>query len=256
MEQTKLRNETTRLATEEVEVDLLEVFYRLVENWKSIILIAILGAVLAGLYSVILAKPVYEATSKIYVLSSSDSAINMADLQIGAALTSDYTEVFDAWEVQEMVLQNLNLDYTYSELASKIRINNPSNTRMLYITASAGTAQEAADLANEFASVAIRYIAETMDTEEPNLFSRALVPVDPVSPRKVRNVILGFLLGGVLMAGIVVVRFFLDDKIKSADDIRKYADMVTLAVVPVNGDKAASSRSRGKSSSSKGGSGR
>ena len=38
------------------------------------------------------------------------------------------------------------------------------------------------------------------------------------------------------MIGVITVQFLLDDKIKTAEDIRKYADMPTLAVVPTNGD--------------------
>ena len=59
----------------------------------------------------------YTATSKLYVVNTKDSAINLSDLQIGNYLASDYTEVFSNWHVHEMVLQRLGLDYTYSQLA-------------------------------------------------------------------------------------------------------------------------------------------
>lgn len=244
MQEADRRDEEVRLDKMEIEVDLLEVFYRLAENIKYIALVAIIGMLLAVAYNHLIAKPVYSATSKLYVMSSGDSAINLSDLQIGAYLTRDYQEVFAAWEVQEMVLQNLGLDYTYSRLSDMIQITNPDNTRMLYITARAGSAEEAAALANEFASVAMRYIADTMETEEPNLFSSALVPQKPISPRKLRNALLGFFAGALLMSAIIVVRFLLDDKIKNADDIRRYGGMVTLAVVPRN--DGTHSRSRGQ----------
>ena len=44
---------------------------------------------------------------------------------------------------------------------------------------------------------------------------------------------LGFVLGGMLAAAIVVFRFLMDDKIRTVDDIRQYAGLVTLAVVPI-----------------------
>lgn len=217
------------------EIDLLELFYRLVERWKYILAAACVGMAVMLVYSLILATPIYEATSKLYVLSASDSAINLSDLQIGSALTSDYQEVFNTWEVQEMVLQNLGLDYTYAQLSGMISISNPSNTRILNITAQSSDPQLAARLANEFASVASRYISETMKTDEPSLLSEALIPTKPVSPKKARNTILGFLVGALLMIVIVAVQFILDDKVKTAEDVRRYADLPTLALVPVNG---------------------
>ena len=77
-----------------------------------------------------------------------------------------------------------------------------------------------------------------MKTDEPSLLSEALTPVKPVSPKKALNTILGFLIGALLMIVIVTVQFIMDDKVKTAEDIRRYADLPTLALVPVNGADA------------------
>ena len=68
-------------------IDLLELMYRLLSKWKLIVSSALLFALAAGVYTVFFVTPMYQATSTIYVLSRSDSAINMADLQIGSELT-------------------------------------------------------------------------------------------------------------------------------------------------------------------------
>ena len=217
----------------ETEIDLLELFFRLVESWKLICLTAFAGAVIMGVVSFFFLTPQYEATSKLYILNSSDSAINLSDLQIGSYLTSDYKEVFKTWEVHERVLQNLGLDYTYEELEGLLTIGNPSDTRILYITAKTPDPQLSTDIANEYATVARQYISDMMSTDEPNIISIALKPIKPVSPHKTLNVMIGFMLGAFLMAGIITIRFIMDDKIKTADDITKYIDLPTLAIVPV-----------------------
>lgn len=245
MNETEQRAMTTEMVDEKAnEIDLLELFYRLVERWKYIAAAAVAGALIMCIYSFIIATPVYEATSKLYVMSASDSAINLSDLQIGAYLTSDYKEVFDTWEVQEIVLQNLGLDWNYQQLRSTINVVNPSNTRILNITASNKDPRLAAAIANEFASVASRYISETMKTDEPSLLSEALTPTKPVSPQKALNIVLGFVLGALAMIVVVVVQFIFDDKIKTAEDIRRYADLPTLALVPVNGGAGNKSKNR------------
>lgn len=221
---------------QEMEIDLMELFYRLLERAKYIIAAALVGAIVMAFYSFALATPTYEATSKLYVMNSTSSAVDLSALQIGSYLATDYMEVFETWEVQEMVMQNLGLDYTYEQLSKKISVTNPSNTRILYITASADSPKEATALANEFASVAKQYISTTMLTDEPTVFSEALEPLNPVSPSKGRNTILGFLLGAIAAIGVFTVQFILDDKLKTADDIRKYAGIATLAIVPKNGE--------------------
>lgn len=214
-------------------IDLIELMYRLLGRWKLIVCLALVFAVAAGAYTMYFVTPMYQATSTIYVLSRSDSAINMADLQIGTALTSDYIKVFKMWEVHEEVISNLDLPYTYTEMRSMLSVVNESGTRMLDITFTSPSAEEAAAVANEYAKVASQYIADTMATDKPNMMSVALVPSNPVSPNKTRNILLGFLLGGMLACGMVTVQMLMDDKYKTAEDIRRYTGLATLAVIPV-----------------------
>ena len=232
---------------QETELDVLELFYYLLEHIKQLVAAVVVGALVMLLVSLFFLTPQYKATAKLYVMARNDSAVNLSDLQIGSYLTSDYQEVFKAWEVHEQVLQNLGLDYEYGELENMLTIENPSDTRMLYINVTSADAQEATDMANEYANVARNYIYEMMGTEEPSLFSVALKPVDPVSPRKMLNTVLGALVAGLIMAAILVGRFIRDDKIKTADDITNYIGIPTLAIVPALGSQRKSSaKSRGR----------
>lgn len=232
------RNDTeTLVVTDESqgEIDLVELFYYLLEHAKYVIGAVLLGILGAGLITFFLLTPIYESTAKLYVLNSNDSVVNLSDLQIGSYLASDYQEVFKTWEVNERVIAGLNLPYSYKELQSMVSVSNPSNTRILYITVKSPSAREAMDIANEYADVAREFIAETMATEAPNLMSTALESIVPVSPNKTRNLLMGALIGGILAAGILVLMFVLDDNIHSADDILKYTGMHTLAVIPLVG---------------------
>lgn len=217
----------------ETEIDLLELTYRLLAKWKLIVCVALACAIVAGVCTFLFVTPMYSATSTIYVLNRSDSAVNLSDLQIGIALTKDYIKVFSMWEIHEEVITNLDLPYTYKEMEAMLTVDNDSDTRMLDISIKSPSAEEAALIANEYAKVASEFIADTMATDKPNVMSVALVPANPVSPNKTRNIMIGFLLGLVLSCGFVTVVYLLDDKYKTAEDIRKYTGLVTLAVVPV-----------------------
>ena len=223
----------TAAEDQEYEVDLMEVLFRLLGGWKLIVALSLAGALIAGLYTHYMVTPMYEATAHIYVVNRNDSVINMADLQIGSALTSDYLRAFDMWEVQEQVISNLDLPYTYSRLRKYLRVRNPSNTRIIDITYSSPDPREAADIANEYAAVGCQYIADTMSTGKPNVMSVALYPNNPVSPKLSNNVMMGFAVGAVLACAIVIIQMMADDKYKSAEDIRRYTGLTTLAVVPI-----------------------
>lgn len=213
-------------------IDLVELLYRLLEKSKYIILAAVLGAVIAGLVTFFLITPTYTATSKLYVVNSGDSAINLTDLQIGNYLASDYQEVFSNWHVHERVIQELGLEYSYSELASMVTVSNPSDTRILYIKVISTDPAEAKAIADTYAEVAREFIAVKMETKQPNVFEEALMPSAPSSPNKTRNIMLGFMLGLILACGLVTLQFMSDDRIRTGEEIEKYLDLPTLGMMP------------------------
>ena len=214
------------------EIDLVELLYRLIEKWKIVVLACLLGALIAAVCTFYFMTPMYTATSKLYVVNAKDSAINLSDLQIGNYLASDYTEVFSNWHVHEMVLQRLGLDYTYSQLAEMVSVENPKDTRILYVNVVSDDPQEAKDMADTYAQVAREFIAVKMDTEQPNIFEEALLPSRPSSPNKSRNIIMGFMIGLILSCSVIIAQFLMDDRLRSADDIEKYVQLPTLGVMP------------------------
>lgn len=144
---------------EEDTIDLLELCMGLLDHWKFIAAAAAAGAVLAALYTFLLVTPLYKATSTIYVVSRNDSVLNLSDIQIGSALTSDYIKVFEMWEVHEKVISALDLDYTYTQMDNMLSVTNANDTRMLDITVTDADPEEAAAIANKYAEVGASYIA-------------------------------------------------------------------------------------------------
>ncbi len=247
-EQLKTRNgisPAAQQADQEITIDLVDLFYRLLDSWKLIVCLALVFAIAAGVYTFYFVTPMYRATSIIYVLST-DSIINVSSLQLGSQLANDYKKVFEMWEVHEEVLSNLNLDYSYSRMKSMLEVTNTSGTRMLDISVTSASPAEAATIANEYAKVASEYIHETMAVDKPSIMSVALEPANPISPNKVRNIAVGFAIGAILAAAIVVFRYVMDDKLKTAEDIRNFTGLVTLAVVPIEDGQNADIKAKQK----------
>ena len=60
----------------------------------------------------------------------------------------------------------------------------------------------------------------------------ALTPTSPSQPQKARNILLGFLIGLVGGIGLAVFREYLDNTVKSPDDVETLTGLASLAVVP------------------------
>lgn len=214
-----------------VTIDLVGFLFRLLERFWLILIAATVGTVGAWFYAQ-RSVPTYSATAKLYIVSQTDSLIKLSDLQVGTALAKDYLEVFRAWEVHELVRQDLNLNYSYGALSSMIGVSNPTDTRILSISAVHPDPQMAANLANAYARAAKQYITSVMNCEEPTDFSIARVPTTPNNSRKSTTVLMGFLLGSMLMVGILFLQYILDDRPQTPEDILEYAGIPTLAILP------------------------
>lgn len=225
-------------------IDLMELFYHVLSKIRYVIIAALLGAILAGMYAAFFVTPVYKATAKLYIMSTDDVAVSLQDFQIGNLLTLDYQEVFKTWEVHEMVRSELNLDYTYGQMQKMLQVTNPDDTRLLYITVSHTDPQMATDIANAYGRAAKEFITQTMEAREPNMFSIALVPSQASSMGKTRYVAIGFVLGTMLSLGAIFLMFVLDDRPRTPEDIRKVAGIPTLAIIPKDDKTAQMTKAR------------
>ena len=235
---------------DEEEIDLGALFYRFLEKIHWILLTALVGAAIAGVLVFKFITPIYEATAKIYIVGS-DTTISLTDLQIGSNLAADYQEVFKNWHVHELVDKRLNLDYSYSKLAGMITITNPQNTHVLYVNVKSPDPQEAKVIADTYAQVAREVIAAKMDMREPNIFEEAKLPDKPITPKKTRDIVIGFALGALLAMAVIAIKFFSDDRILTSEDITKVGNLATLGMIPLqdfehNAETGAPSSAYGK----------
>ena len=191
------------------------------------------GVVLSAFYAYVIATPMYESTAQVYVVSSKDSVLNLSDLQIGSYLTSDYNLVFETWEVNEMVISELNLPYSVTDLKKMTTITNPSNTRALQITVRSKDGAEAAAIANKYAEVAMDYITKIMQTERPTLLSEAVQARRPALPNKMLIMFVSALVCFALATWILFVFYLKDDRVVDSQDIERITGMMPLAVIPM-----------------------
>lgn len=217
----------------EIEIDLLDLAYELLEKLHYIVFFFMLGAVLVNAFSYFCIKPTYQTTAKLYIVSaSSDSVVDLTDLNIGTSLTKDYEELILSYPVLEQVIEELDLDMNYNELSEMIAITNPSDTRILNITVTSTDPQQAQDVANKLAEVSTSYLPETMNTTEPNIAQEAKLPEHKFGPSYAKFTIIGALLGVILCCAYFIAIYMMDDTIHSAEDIEKYFGLVPLAVIP------------------------
>jgi capsular polysaccharide biosynthesis protein len=221
----------------EEEIDLMELFFEILNHWKVVLASAIFVGIIAFVYSKFLITPQYESTSQLYVLSKSTSITSLADIQMGSNLTNDYMVVVNGRPVVDQVVANLGLDMSYEKMVGKISLNNPSDSRILEITVKDSDPVLAKKIADEMAEVASAFIAEKMDQDPPSIIQYGYSDGEKVSPSVSRNTLLGLLIGAFLAIAVVVVIYLLNDTIMTQEDVEKKLGLNLLSAIPLEEDE-------------------
>ncbi len=216
---------------EEIGIDLIEILNLLLRKWWLILLSLAVGVCAAFGYTKICVTPLYQASSMIYVLGTQGG--ESININLSRQLTSDFITLSKSRPVIEDAINRVNLDMTYEEVAGMISVENPTDTSMLKTTVTSADPQLAKSLSNAMSDTLAERIQEVMGKDKPSTVEKAIEPKYPVTPNTTKNMIVGGLLGAVLMMGILVLLFLMDDRIKNQDDVERYLQLNVLASVPI-----------------------
>ena len=218
---------------DEIEIDLKELFYVIKRKLWIILLTGIVGAVGFGLFTAMVMKPVYTSSTMLYIVNKTTTLTSLTDLQLGTQLTKDYKVLVTSRPVTGQVITNLDLNLSHEQLVKKIKVDNPTDTRILTISVEDTDPYMAKSIADEFASVASARTAEIMDSAPPNIVEEAYLPTQKTKPSITKNTMIGGLAGVFLAGAIILVLFVMNDAIKTPEDVEKYLGLNTLATIPV-----------------------
>lgn len=228
-----MENEKNLRDNDEMEIDLLQLFYALKRKIWFILAAMIIGGGLAGAYSKFLITPQYSSTSMMYILSKETTLTSLADLQIGSQLTEDYKVIVNSRPVLGEVIDSLALDMSYEQLLAKISIGNPTDTRILTVTVTDPDPYRAKAIVDCVAETASDYIGEIMEMIPPKIIENGTVATRKTSPSNGKNAVLGALAGMVLVCGVIVIQVIMNDTVRTEEDVERYLGLTVLASVPL-----------------------
>ena len=232
-----------RTENDDYEIDLIELFKALCRKALVIILVAALGASVAFAYTLFFISPSYSAEVSFYVnnssfsLGSSSFTISNSELTASNNLVNTYNYILKSRTTLEDVIAKGSLRYSYETLGKMITTRAVSGTAAFDVTVKSSNPIEAEQIANVIAEVLPERIGEIVDGSSVRIVDYAIVPSHRSSPSYSKNTAIGFLIGAALAAGLVLVKFLIDQKndvvIHSSDELRElYPNVKVLAMIP------------------------
>jgi succinoglycan biosynthesis transport protein ExoP len=221
-------------------VELTEYLNILRRRWLTLVIIALTALALASAVTLAMPKK-YTATTRLFIaVAGGQSATDLAQgSNFTAKQISSYAEVATSPLVLTPVITRLGLGTTPKELAESVSATVPvAETVILEIAATdrdpARAAQIADAIGQELSNAADVLTPPKEDgtkAVQATTIARAQVPDKPSSPKIVRNLGIGLILGLLLGLGVAVLRHVLDTKVRNENDVRALTDSPILGVV-------------------------
>ena len=175
----------------EVEIDLKQIFYTVLDKLPLIILVSIICALAAFLGSKYLITPEYSSKSSVYIVNkaNSDSVTTYQDTLSASNLANDFEEMIKTRIVLEEVVNSLGLNSSISDLSSRVSVNTADSTRILYVSVRDKDPYDAKRTVDEIVKIAQEKSSDMMDINEIKLWDVGNINTRPVSPNILKNVI-------------------------------------------------------------------
>ena len=167
-------------------IDLMDLLGFYFSRLPLLIAAVLIGAIGAGLITRFLIPDKFTATSRMYMVSaSSDSVVNLTDLNIGTSLSSDYVELMQTRPIVENVIDELGLKYSYEEILRMISLSVVPNTRIVKISVTSTDPKEAMIIANQMAKTSRVELPKVMEAPTPTIAELAVLPTKRSVPPRI-----------------------------------------------------------------------
>lgn len=208
--------------------------------WKKawlVALVAILCAAASLLVTITLISPKYESSVMFYVNNRSTAAnggasISSSDISVSKSLVDTYIVILESRTCLNDIIDHAELDYDMDELKGMINASSMNATEVFEVTVTDTDAKRAQKIANAIADILPGRLTEIVEGTSVEVIDYADKPLNPSSPSNAKNTVIGFLLGALLAAGLIVCIELFNTTIRSEEDVAQSCDQPILASIP------------------------
>ncbi|MCJ7691071.1 MAG: lipopolysaccharide biosynthesis protein, partial [Clostridiaceae bacterium] len=124
-----------------------------------------------------------------------------------------------------------------SQLQQMVTVAPKGDTEFLTITVKSKDPKEAMDIANQLAKSLKVISTEVKKVDNIQLLDVAILPTSPDNPNPKLNMAIAFFIGLMISMGIAFLLEYLDNTVKSQEEIEKLTGVPVIGIIPLNSDK-------------------
>ncbi|MBE6695097.1 MAG: hypothetical protein E7587_01450 [Ruminococcaceae bacterium] len=210
--------------------------------WIYIILVALVFALVAAVYTSLFVSKTYSSTVKFYVVIDRTSAHYLnTELEAAQALIDSYSVVVkNSDSFLRKVAEQSGLSYTPSQLRSMISVSS-IGSEAFSVKVTSIDPQISYNIARVIEDIGPIEMINFVEAGNVKVLNPPLLSLNPDSPNIVRTVMVAAFFGAALVYGAFVILSIFDTRIHSEDDLRRF-DIPFLGSVPTMETDSASKK--------------
>lgn len=222
-------------------MEIIEYLNIIKKRMLLIILVTIGATVLSGVLSYFVITPSYKSDISV-IIGKPDSKSQVSqdaynDVMMYQQLVSTYSEFVTSRKVSENVIKTLKLNMTSDDLQKMVTVTPKANTEFLTIAVKSTDPKQAMDIANQFAKSLKSVSYDVKKVDNVQILDNAVEPIVPASPNPKLNMAIAFFIGLMVSLGIAFLLEYLDNTVKTQEDIEKLVGVPVIGIIPLTEDK-------------------
>ncbi|WAA09709.1 YveK family protein [Fervidibacillus albus] len=217
----------------EETISLKELFETIRKRMNLIFILTFAAATISAIASYFFITPVYQVSTQLLVNRQETETYNTSEIQTNLQLINTYNVIITSPRILDIVADELDLGLTATELKEKISVESEQNSQVVNLSVEDPDPNKAALIANKIAEVFQNEIAKIMKVDNVSILSQAEVAdnIAPVKPKPMLNIAIAIVVGLMVGVGLAFLLEYLDNTIKTEQDIEHYLDLPVLGVV-------------------------
>ena len=250
-----VRQKTNKLGDDELnnKLNVVEVMNMLLKKWYIIFIAALVGGVVAFVFTDIFIEEKYSTEVTLYVNASNKTVeeISSANINASQQLVNTYAEILKSRNFIDKIIRDLpdemKIEYTYDTIKGMLTMEAVNETEILSVTVTGTDAEEVYKIADLLTKYSPDELENVMGAGKAKILNIPLLPEKPVSPNVRANTLIGVLIGIFLAAIFVVILELLDTRIRSGEEFASNYEEPLLGEIPTL-EETQSTRSKGRRS--------
>lgn len=219
---------------EEQVISISEIFEALRKRWILIVSITLIATIISGILSFFVISPVYETSTKVFIgkEESNTEGYNSNDIAMYQKLLKTYAEAVKTNEVVKNAIAKSKADISVGAVKGALTVSPISDTQILQIKYQNGNPELAETILSNITDEFIILAKELVPNGNVRVLEEVELPKNPISPNKVMNIAIAFLLGMMVSVGLVFLLEYLDNTYKNKEMLEKELDIPVIGIIP------------------------